>query len=174
MSSSLFFSFILSLGVEITLQSQSLVVCYSSPLSKLLTFSDTQLRLQQVETCLELLSYYGKGRKKSLTSAGNVKESKMAAGRNFLIDAFLKEYADLPIKQLCSSSGFELCILGLLLVFLHCSEHSEPMPILFPSQQDGRVSPQFSLLRRSVRAAPKQETKGLMICLAGRGILQFV
>lgn len=105
-----FFSFILSLGVEITLQSQSLAVCYSSPLSKLLTFSDTQLRLQQVETCLELLSYYGKGKKKKkgLTSAGNVKESKMAAGRNFLIDAFLKEYADLPIKQLCSSSGFEL------------------------------------------------------------------
>lgn len=48
------------------------------------------------------------GGKKSLTSAGNVKESKMAAGRNFLIDALLKEYADLPIKQLCSSSGFEL------------------------------------------------------------------
>lgn len=47
-------------------------------------------------------------KKKSLTPAGNVKESKMAAGRNFLIDAFLKEYADLPIKQLCSSSGFEL------------------------------------------------------------------
>lgn len=59
-----FFSFILSLGVEITLQSQSLAVCYSSPLSKLMTFSDTPLRLQQVETCLELLSYYGKGRKK--------------------------------------------------------------------------------------------------------------
>lgn len=60
------------------------------------------------------------GGKKGLTSAGNVKESKMAAGRNFLIDAFLKEYADLPIKQLCSSSGFELWLSCAYLVYSWC------------------------------------------------------
>lgn len=44
----------------------------------------------------------------------------MATGRNFLIDAFLKEYADLPIKQLCSSSGFELWLSCAYLVYSWC------------------------------------------------------